>query len=462
MKKDDLKRLLRDVVGDDVDGSDCDAGETIGRFTAVTEPPEPAASEGSGSPQAPDAAPADTTRYEVLQEIGRGGSGVVYRARQTRLMRDIALKKARKSQIDRPHARPAFISEALITGVLDHPNVVPIYDLVDTEDGESAIAMKRVCGTSWKELLHPQTPELLERSRQLDRERHIEILIAVGNAAAYAHSKGIIHRDLKPANVMIGDFGEVMVTDWGMAVVFDHTAATEELERQALTRSREAVTHPSGSPGYMAPEMALGKGDRLGPWTDVYLLGSILHEIITGRRPHEGPSLYEVVKAAFQSAPPEFEDSVPTELQEICRKAMSRRIKSRYQSVEEFQKALRDYLEHRESWKIAATADEARAHFEARWEGRASRSGRRIKDPRDYADLAEALAGYRHALVLWRGNEIARKKERSTCLLYARTAYQAEDFGLTLSLVEGLDDPPRRRPRRRRPHEDGDAGCAPS
>ena len=174
--------------------------------------------------------------------------GVVYQARQTRLLRDVALKSIKKEKRERDEVSRAFVSEALITGLLDHPNVVPIYDLIETEDGESAIAMKRIGGISWLELLHPESAEAIERAAEFDQDDHIEILIAVCNAVAYAHSKGIIHRDLKPSNVMVGEFGEVVVMDWGMAVVFDHNAATTELEHRAMTRSRESITRRAAAP----------------------------------------------------------------------------------------------------------------------------------------------------------------------------------------------------------------------
>jgi len=192
----------------------------------------------------------------------------------------------------------------------------------------------------------------------------------------------------------------------------------------------------------MAPEMATAKGEYLGPWTDVYLLGGILHEILTGEMPHQGASLYKVVKAAFKSEPKEYGPQVPEELARICRKSMARKLKDRYQRVEEFQQALRDFLRHRESHAIVASSDRKLDDISERT-GQLSQRGESRNAV--YQTLAEALAGYRQAQVLWDGNETAVAGERRARLLFARKAFESGDFGLARSHLEGLQDEPEAR-----------------
>src|SRR6202008_3129827 len=150
---------------------------------------------------------------------------------------------------------------------------------------------------------------------------------AVGNAVAFAHAKHIVHRDLKPENVMVGAFGEVLVMDWGIAVDVRDTPASD-----ARTRNKATVTAPAGTPSYMPPELAEGRGKDIGPWTDTYLLGAILHELTTGKPPHVGESLLAVLLAASESKPPKFAKSVPPGLAAICKRSLARESSERYAS----------------------------------------------------------------------------------------------------------------------------------
>ncbi|MFP5291247.1 MAG: protein kinase domain-containing protein, partial [Actinomycetes bacterium] len=188
-----------------------------------------------------------------------------------------------------------------------------------TPAGELFMAMKLVGGTSWADLLHPRTPEQQERARRHDREAHVQTLLAVCNAVAFAHSKGIVHRDLKPENVMVGDFGEVLVMDWGIAVDVSERPAPD-----ARAPHRTTVASPSGTPSYMPPELAEGRGEEIGPWTDVYLLGATLHEVLTTLArllapivPHVADAMWENLVVAVDPQAPDsvhlvdFPTSVP-------------------------------------------------------------------------------------------------------------------------------------------------------
>src|SRR5439155_5984413 len=200
--------------------------------------------------------------YSLLKKLGEGGMGIVYAARQQSIRRVVALKMLKKTGQQESFQREKFLAEAVITGDLEHPNIVPIYDLGRDESGAIFYAMKHVKGTPWDKLIGKNTVQ-----------ENLEILMKVADAIAFAHSREVVHRDLKPENVMIGDFGEVLVMDWGLALMLGAPPANVAM---------------GGTPGYMAPEMAMGPIDAIGLHSDVYLLGAILYEIITGLRPHTG------------------------------------------------------------------------------------------------------------------------------------------------------------------------------
>ncbi|MGM0559223.1 MAG: serine/threonine-protein kinase, partial [Myxococcota bacterium] len=180
----------------------------------------------------PSELPAD---LKVTETLGEGGMGIVRLARQSPLERDVAVKTSKK--LTDPGAIHGLLQEAFITGHLEHPNVIPIYTLGQDESGAPLIVMKRVEGISWLAKLDDET---------LDLEYHIDVLRQVANAVRFAHSKGIVHRDIKPENVMIGDFGEVYLLDWGIALSLD--------EPKGLMPTRENAKM-AGTAQYMAPEM---------------------------------------------------------------------------------------------------------------------------------------------------------------------------------------------------------------
>ncbi|WP_372367729.1 serine/threonine-protein kinase [Candidatus Uabimicrobium sp. HlEnr_7] len=283
-----------------------------------------------------------TANYECIDKIGQGGMGVVFRGFQKNLQREIAIKKLRPEKTTK---EKKFIGEALVTAYLEHPNIVPVHDLGRGSDGEIMLAMKMIGGTSWKELLHPQTDEERQKAQKYNLDAHLRILLVVCNAVAFAHSKGIVHNDLKPENVMIGEFGEVQLMDWGLAVDIE-----EQQEPRTLRKSE--IVAPMGTPCYIAPELVGGEGNKIGPWTDVYLLGAVLYEIVSGKPPHTGDTMWEVLVSAYKGNLPKFSNTFPRELKNICKKSMAREPQKRYSSVKEFQNALNKYLQNRESLKF--------------------------------------------------------------------------------------------------------------
>ncbi|MEZ6127959.1 MAG: protein kinase [Planctomycetaceae bacterium] len=336
--------------------------------------------------------------YDLITLLGKGGMGVVYAARQASIDRTVAVKMLKPGTEKNDDARNKFLSEACVTGDLEHPNIVPIYDVGRDASGAFFYAMKRVQGTPWKNVIG---------EKSLDE--NLQILMRVADAVAFAHSKGILHRDLKPENTMLGEFGEVLVMDWGLAMPID-------LER----RFGGIVQVPDigGTPAYMAPEMILGPLPKIGIRSDVYLLGAILYEIATGLKPHRSTAEMNCIHAAAHNIIQPTEKS--GELINIARKAMKTDPRMRYSSVIEFQEAVRQYQSHSESIHLS---DRATQHLQ---DARQSAA---------YDDFNEALFGFRQAIELWDGNETAVAELQTTQFEYASAAQAKGDYDLASSLL---------------------------
>lgn len=335
----------------------------------------------------------DATGYRLLRQIGHGGVGEVWEAEQSCLGREVAVKRMRRTE-DR-HAGPVqdeFRRESLIAGSLEHPNILPIYDLGRGADGEWLLAMKRVHGRPWKELLQADFQDM-----PVDAflTQHVPILIAVAQAVAFAHSRGFIHRDIKPAQVLVGAFGEVLLTDWGLAIAIgtEQTAVRPGLDTPTLA----TATNPAGTPSLMAPEQTENHGGNLGPHTDVYLLGGTLHYLLTGSYPHSADSsdaAFDLARAGGRVQPPSVRAPgrrVPPELEQLCLAALEPEPANRVASAEAFLKQLQDYLS-------GAARKEKSAGIAA---GVASRLG---TDEPDYATCTAALASLDEARRLWPDN----------------------------------------------------------
>ena len=210
----------------------------------------------------------------VRRELGRGAMGHVHPASDRNLLRDVALKRLDKSLLDKAFYRDAFVAEGQITGQLEHPNIVPVHELAIDEHGVPYFTMKLVQGTSFDRWLAPRKPGTVERI-----EEGIEILIKVCDAVAYAHHRGVIHRDIKPENIMVGDFGQVYLMDWGLA----------KLSREQPASGEGAMMNapgPVGTPHFMSPEQARGNPAEVDERSDIFGLGAILFEILSGQGPY--------------------------------------------------------------------------------------------------------------------------------------------------------------------------------
>ncbi len=323
--------------------------------------------------------------FETLDLIAKGGAGDVFRARQTALHRDVALKKLRETGTG---TRASFIAEGVVLAQLEHPNIVPVYSL-DGEGSELALAMRLVGGKSWRDHLAADPPHPLTW--------HLDVLLQTCNAINFAHHRGILHNDLKPENVMVGRFGEVLVVDWGLAVRYGDADASGDGLRHA-----RSIASPCGTPAYMAPELAVGNGKAIGPRTDVYLLGAVLHEILCGRAPHEGGEFFDVVARAVEAAPPALPRTVPQALADICVRALAARPEDRFDNVEDFQEAVRNFLRRRES---QALTDLALQSLDALREELASEGAAAAV----YNLFGECRFGFRQALRVWPDNGRARE-----------------------------------------------------
>jgi tetratricopeptide (TPR) repeat protein len=241
-------------------------------------------------PPDPAAPPDYIAGYQVLGELGRGGMGVVFAARNTTLGRDVAIKTLLLDRADADAAR-RFEEEARVTARLPHPAIPPVHALGTLPDGRPFLAMKLVRGHTLSELLR-------ERPSPADLPRLVGIFEAVCQGVAFAHSQGVIHRDLKPSNVMVGAFGEVQVMDWGLAKTYQAAPLAKPGESPGVDADADrTVTHGAlGTPAYMAPEQA--RGELVGPRADVFALGGILAFILTGEPPHTGRDSDKVIARA--------------------------------------------------------------------------------------------------------------------------------------------------------------------
>ncbi len=319
----------------------------------------------------------DPKRYSIKSEFARGGMGRILLARDNVVGREVAIKELlpefRPTGATRPApeeagsassttaARERFLREAKITGQLEHPNIVPVYEIGHYADGTSYYTMKFVRGeTMYARLKRIQTDLALTREQKFaQRLKLLDAFVDVCHAVAYAHSKGVIHRDLKPHNIMLGDFGDTVLLDWGIARVHgvDDTAG-KRLARNAAsisdslreTDSAQLTQDGSvfGTPHYMPPEQARGDVAAVDEQSDVYALGAILYEILTGAPPYEGPRAGLIIQQVLAGPPPPAnrrEALSPPELTALCERALasakSERIKTALDLAKEVQ-AFRD------------------------------------------------------------------------------------------------------------------------
>ena len=290
-------------------------------------------------PTTPFAGPSDYEIHRILRVIQRGGMGRILLAYDQYLKREVAVKELRQDVAEDATIVRRFIGEAEITAQLEHPGIVPIHRLGQGQDGLPYYTMKMVKGETFQDAIKeyhrkPSKPGLLNLIRRL---------VSISKTMAFAHSKGVIHRDLKPANVMLGEHGETLVMDWGLAKpygqILDESYVSiihqTKQQRPELTMVGSIV----GTPAFMSPEQANADDKVVGPLSDVFALGTVLYYLLAGQTAFSGRSTQEVlskVRACVPIPPSEIKSTVPPGLEAICLKAMQKLPENRYQGASEF------------------------------------------------------------------------------------------------------------------------------
>jgi eukaryotic-like serine/threonine-protein kinase len=286
-------------------------------------------------------------RFRVVRPHARGGLGVVSVALDDELDREVAFKEIHERYSDDCDSRARFVLEAEITGKLEHPGIIPIYSLGRGTTGRPFYAMRFIRGDSLADAINhyhdPNGPYVDPARRSMQLRELLGRFLDICDALAYAHSRGVIHRDLKPSNVMLGPFGETLVVDWGLALPLERVPEGHESPHEAVkpTKANSASLLREkgmivGTPAYMPPEQVEGAIDRLGPRSDVYGLGAILFELLTGKRPAGGENLEQILHAVGHGEikpPRQVRPEVPLALEAICLKAISFRPEDRYPSA---------------------------------------------------------------------------------------------------------------------------------
>jgi len=292
-------------------------------------------------------------RLNTGQQFEEGGMSSLLEAIDTNLMRKMVMKIMRDDKVKDKYEISRMVFEAQITAQLDHPNIVPIYELGIDKKKRLFFTMKRVHGRPLYELINTEDPSITVEKNIFPL---IQILIKVCDAVSYAHSKGVLHRDLKPDNIMVGRFGQVYLMDWGIACIkkdreppADDFDSPKDKRRTRFTLREELRGNIIGTPCYMPPEQAHGDLNAVDERSDVFSLGAILYEILTGTYPIQGKSLQDMIINArkCEIKPPDERVAfpLPLGLVRITMKAMSKDPADRYQSVEELKEALEGFLE---------------------------------------------------------------------------------------------------------------------
>jgi serine/threonine protein kinase len=295
-----------------------------------------------------DTSPEPVRAYRVLRRHKRGGLGSVFVVRDHRTMRDVALKKLRNKMATNAYAQRLIRTEALVTAQLQHPGIVPVYDVGLDDAGCFYYTMPFVGGRTLSEQIDScRANRSSSRLSRVDVRRLLDIFRDVCNTVAYAHSKGVVHLDLKPSNIMVGEFGETILLDWGCAKRAGDLAGFDDANLETVTENPTAQTRSEskivGTPAYMAPEQIEGRDTEICPATDIYQLGAVLYEILTGQPPHPNQSLSGILRRTrgvrkgepWATQVRKANRRVSPALAAICGRAMAEKPTDRYRTVEE-------------------------------------------------------------------------------------------------------------------------------
>lgn len=350
---DDARRLLEALVEEQIrrrengSWSEMNGAGELFTATSIAEPADPEdAAVSTGPIITADGAP---VRYHVLREHAKGGLGQVFVARDGELHRQVALKEIQEQFAHDSQRRARFVLEAEITGSLEHPGIVPVYGLGVYSDGRPFYAMRLIRGENLRDAIRRYHEKYgshrLSPVPNVEFQKLLSRFVLVCNAVAYAHSRGVLHRDIKPSNIMLGEYGETLLVDWGIAKVIGRGAATETpvaettLRPEADSAVADTVTGSAiGTPEFMSPEAAAGRIESLSFASDVYSLGATLYMVLTGTTPFDrdggtGAVLERVQRGDFR-LPRRVRSDVPRALEAICLKAMALDQHGRYSSAQ--------------------------------------------------------------------------------------------------------------------------------
>jgi serine/threonine protein kinase len=314
-------------------------------------------------------------RYRIERVLGEGSFGLVYLAYDDELGRSVAVKVPHARLVSHPKDAEAYRAEGRTVANLDHPNIVPVYDVGSTNDFPCFVVSKFIDGIELTTKI---------KNGHLNYTEATEVLASVAEALHYAHAQGIVHRDMKPGNILIDGRGEPFIVDFGLAL-----------------REQDAGKAPmsAGTPAYMSPEQARGEGDQIDGRSDIFSLGVVLYELLVGRQPFSADNLLELIEQINGHEPTslrQYDDSIPEELQRICTKAMSKQASDRYCTAME----LADDLRHFRSQTV--TAEPAQLLL--------------VDDnTTNLQVLSQILAGQGHRLLVAKNGESAISIARKTC-----------------------------------------------
>ncbi len=322
----------------------------------LIEPAETGESEtGPAQLHGPGLQPGDEGKYLISGEVGHGGMGVILNAYDTDIKRDVAMKVITSGWHDTREYTERFIKEAQVQGQLEHPNICPVHELGVDSDGRVYFTMKMVKGYSLAQLIKENREKKIRAPKRLTEI--LNIFLKICDGMAFAHSRDIIHRDLKPDNIMVGDFGEVYVMDWGLAKLLGEDDESKEGlvidNRSGGSDTMKTITGSVvGTPAYMPPEQAAGLVEKMDERSDIYSLGALLYELLALEPPYPEKNAWEVLSKIQNEMPPppsssELAKTDSPELDSIVMKCLEKNREKRYQTVQELKHEIELFLSGR-------------------------------------------------------------------------------------------------------------------